>query len=297
VTGVQTCALPIYRSKPPSAVARDTIRLSEYNGNKPVTRAQKESDLASHANNSFLFQQNDSGCIMSTPVQLVNNQSASDSSAVAIAMEQQTLGAIQLSRAATKINHRTVADCSMQTSAVSVGTVTTFTETTMPLCTPKASQTIPPVSTKVQTYPQANQFKRVQTMPILTAEVVVQSENIGYETHATMTERAENRNVTVSTDPPVSRHIQTYKGPQKDKQIGVSIDSNQCEGAEGVSQYTQTDNMCEVIQSYDVIGSAPWIENSTQFLARNAAVNSDLKLSLEQLRMMCASYQSTSGVT
>ena len=212
-------------------------------------------------------------------------------------MEQQTPGDIQLSRAATKINHRTVADCSMQTSAVSVGTVTTFTETTIPQCIPKASQTPPPVSTKVQTYPQANRVKRIQTMPILTAEVDVQSENIGYDSHATMTERAENTTVTVSTDPPVSRHVQTYKGPQKDKMIGASVGSIQCEDAEGVSQHTQTDNVGEVIESYDVIGSAPWIESTTQFLERNDAVITDLKLSLGQLRIMCDSYQSTSGVT
>lgn len=290
-----------FRSKPPSAVARDNVRFSEYLGHKLDTPI--DADFVTNATNDSMRQQQDSGCLSSTPVQLnkyaslhdVNNPTARKYSVAPISVDPKEACNLQLPSAVGNKHPQIMSNACLQTSGIVACTVTKSTETETPPSTPKASQTTPPKCRKSQTDLQANQFKGIQTLPILKSDVCIQSEHVYSESHATMTEQADSRTVAVSTDPPVSRHIQTYIAHKKDKNvttrpapaqhdIGSATKSIQTECA---YQFTSTDD----------VGTEPWMESATQFLLRNETMLSELRMSLHNLTVICHPHQAISGVT
>ena len=288
-----------FRSKPPSAVARDTVRFSEYLGHKLDT--PRDADFVTNATNDSMHQQQDSGCLSSTPVQLnkysslhdVNNPTARKYSVAPISVDPKEACNLQLPSAVG--NPKNMSNACLQTSDIVACTVTKSTETETPPSTPKASQTIPPKSRKSQTDLQANQFKGIQTLPILKSDVCIQSENVYSESHATMTEQADSRTVSVSTDPPVSRHMQTYIAHKKDKNVTTSPDRAEHD-IESATKSIQTECVYQ-FTSTDDIGTEPWIESATQFLLRNETMLSELRMSLRHLADMCNPDQAISGVT
>jgi hypothetical protein len=111
---------------------------------------------------------------------------------------------------------------------------------------------------------QADQFKGTQTDRIAKLEVATETEYLNQNSHATMTEVTDSTTVATNTDPPVSRHMQTYVPSHKDKAVGTKSRRNP---DMHISKEAQTEYTYPVCSRDDVATKVePWIKNAIQFL-------------------------------